>query len=104
LTVIGESLTRFPRRNLRFLQGKRRQAFARIPVSLATVQFSRSAKRQTPGTGSPGPGPASRRRGAGLSKLNSMRPPRVTRGLPCGLPGPVDISSGRTRAQRTRRS
>jgi hypothetical protein len=41
-------------------------------------------------------GPASRRRCAGLSKLNSMRPPGRPRALPCGLPGPVDVSSGRT--------
>src|SRR5581483_9555610 len=31
-----------------------------IPVSLATVQFSRSAKRRSPPRGSPGPSPASR--------------------------------------------
>ena len=42
-------------------------------MSLATVQFSRSAKRQTPRAEAPGPRPVSRRLGAGLSKLNSMR-------------------------------
>src|SRR5438309_3834302 len=51
----GESLTRFPAEKLsgnrreaitQFLQGNRRQAITLIPVTLATVQFSRSAKRR----------------------------------------------------------
>jgi hypothetical protein len=43
-----------------------------IPVSLATVQFSRSAKRLC-AVATQGPKPSERRRHAGLSKLNSMR-------------------------------
>src|SRR5581483_8288932 len=53
-----------------------------IPVSLATVQFSRSAKRRSSPRRSPGPCPASRRRRAGLSKLNSMQPPHRERNCP----------------------
>ena len=63
-----------------------------IPVSLATVQFSRSAKRQNTPRGGPGHGPASRRQHAGLSKLNSIRgglPARSARSS--DLPGPVDV-------------
>ena len=72
-----------------------------IPVSLATVQFSRSAKRRSSPRGSPGPSPASRRQRAGLSKLNSMRAASAAaRRRPCDLPDPVDIPSGR-RARRT---
>jgi hypothetical protein len=43
--------------------------------------------------------PTSRRRRAGLSKLNSMRAASAERGAPqpCGLPDPVDMSSGRSR-------
>ena len=74
LTVIAESRrARFRRRNRRFLQGKRCQALALIPNTLATVQFSRSVKRRNSPHDGPGPSPANRRRRAGLSKLNSMR-------------------------------
>jgi hypothetical protein len=45
-----------------------------IPVSLATVQFSRSAKRHTPAR-KPGTQPRAAGVCAGLSKLNSMQPP-----------------------------
>ncbi len=39
---------------------------------------------------------------AGLSKLNSMRPPRPGAMAPaCDLPGPVDISSGRTHLEES---
>ena len=44
---------------------------------------------------------ASRRRRAGLSKLNSMRPPRQSFRTPCGPPSPVDIPSGRPQLVRT---
>jgi hypothetical protein len=53
--------------------------------------------------GGPGPGPASRRPRAGLSKLNSMRPfGSGASARPCGLPGPVDMSSGRSRSGERR--
>jgi hypothetical protein len=77
-----------------------------IPVSLATVQFSRSAKRRSGRRGSPGPRPAGDRPHAGLSKLNSMRAASGhTRAQPCGLPDPVDVlvadrSRGERRAAR----
>ena len=74
-------------------------------MSLATVQFSRSAKRHTQRAEALGPRPLSRRRGAGLSKLNSMRAAFVRRETSaCNLPGPVDISSGRTHSRRAPRS
>jgi hypothetical protein len=44
-----------------------------IPVSLATVQFSRSVKRLSAGRRPGARWPSERRRHAGLSKLNSMR-------------------------------
>jgi hypothetical protein len=76
-----------------------------IPVSLATVQFSRSAKRRNSRRGSPGLSPSSRRQRAGLSKLNSMRAASARRDvLPCDLPDPVDMSSGRSRSRRAPRS
>ena len=63
-------------------------------MSLATVQFSRSAKRRAP-RDARRPRSAERRRHAGLSKLNSMRR-RARRGAEAGtahggLPGSVDM-------------
>ena len=76
LTVIVVSrLREAQRRNHRFLQAKALRAFAQIPNTLATVQFSRSAKRRTAPVADQGPKSSERsRRHAGLSKLNSMRP------------------------------
>jgi hypothetical protein len=50
----------------------------------------------------PGSGPVSRRRRAGLSKLNSMRAASTrNESSPCGLPGPVDIPrADRARGER----
>jgi hypothetical protein len=49
--------------------------------------------------------PLSRRRHAGLSKLNSMRAVSARPwGRPYGLPGPVDMSSGRSRSIDGRRN
>jgi hypothetical protein len=84
LTVIGESLTRFP-------WEKPYKLLPVIPVSLATVQFSRSGKRRNSRAGARDLVLELRRR-AGLSKLNSMRaashgPKPET----CSLPGPVDM-------------
>ena len=76
-----------------------------IPVSLATVQFSRSAKRRGASARRPGAiGPLTRRRRAGLSKLNSMLAASPTPEVrQCGLPGSVDMSSDRMRSElRTR--
>jgi hypothetical protein len=76
LTVIVVSrLREAQRRNHRFLQAKALRAFAQIPNTLATVQFSRSAKRRAVPVADQGPRSSERRRRhAGLSKLNSMRP------------------------------
>ena len=74
LTVIAESRrARFRRKNRRFFQSKRHKALALIPVTLATVQFSRSEKRRARLPVPDGPRSSERRRRAGLSKLNSMR-------------------------------
>jgi hypothetical protein len=74
-----------------------------IPVSLATVQFSRSAKRRSAMYAGPGPRSSSHRHRAGLSKLNSMRIASPVRwAQPCDLPDPVDMSSGRSRSGERR--
>jgi hypothetical protein len=70
-----------------------------IPVSLATVQFSRSAKRHSAPPGGSGPGPASCRRRAGLSKLNSMR---VTTARHCATRVTCQIRSTYLVADRAR--
>jgi hypothetical protein len=63
-----------------------------IPVSLATVQFSRSAKRRR-ATAAWASAPDADDN-AGLSKLNSMRAASGTvqkTPKPCDLPSPVDV-------------
>src|SRR5437868_1525296 len=47
--------TKHRRRNQGFLQGKSHGWLLPLPVSLATVQFSRSVKRRNPPPGGPGP-------------------------------------------------
>ena len=71
-----------------------------IPVSLATVQFSRSGKRRNP-RASLRTHVRERRRRAGLSKLNSMRG-ASQRGEPTARdqPDPVDIARAITRGDR----
>ena len=77
-----------------------------IPVSLATVQFSRSGRgatrRRASGLTSTSLGTyiPERRRRAGLSKLNSMRAASAGRTRACGLPGPVDIARAIARGDR----
>ena len=73
-----------------------------IPVTLATVQFSRSAKRRSAraeARDSVHKPPA----GAGLSKLNSMRVARRLEGSSCDGPDSVDMSSGRSPLRRAPR-
>jgi len=72
-----------------------------IPVSLATVQFSRSEKRRARAAKAREPRSTSAGGEAGLSKLNSMRAPSPGHEAQArSLPGPVDIA----RADRSRRS
>ena len=101
LTVIAVICRcKLPTEKSKIFPGKRREALALIPVTLATVQFSRSEKRRARSQ-CPRTEVDVRRRRAGLSKLNSMR--TASRGREarmCGLPGPVDIA----RADRSRRS
>jgi hypothetical protein len=63
LTVIGETLTSFPseKSSISPRQNAARR-FALIPVSLATVQFSRSEKRRSPSARARDPGARERRR------------------------------------------
>ena len=63
-----------------------------IPVSLATVQFSRSEKRRAHTANARGPRSTSAGGEAGLSKLNSMRAASPGREAQTrSLPGPVDM-------------
>jgi hypothetical protein len=73
-----------------------------IPVSLATVQFSRSAKRRAPRRSAhrEGEPPAGRRSLKAQQHAGRLAETDVSS---CGLPGPVDISSGRTRPRRAPR-
>ena len=77
-----------------------------IPVSLATVQFSRSAKRRNSPPG--GPGPVHRAAGGEPVSQNSTAcgPPRRGRlPVPCDLPDSVDILvAGRAQRRAPRSS
>src|SRR5438105_11024723 len=69
-----------------------------IPVSLATVQFSRSAKRRSPPFRSPGPSPEPPAESRSLkTQQHASRLGSLMNAMPCDLPDPVDISSGRSR-------
>jgi hypothetical protein len=85
-----------------FLLGQSPEKRLPIPISLATVQFSRSAKRVRlhgrPGAEALWPAASLR----GLSKLNSMR--RIPPGGASVDPGSVDMSSDRCARQVGRRS
>ncbi len=115
LTVIVEFANRDSlRRNRRFLQGKEPSSVLPvIPVSLATVQFSRSAKRRNSPRGGPGPQssepPAASRSLKTQQHANRLRDcmesPIATRSRAMRIAsgdsaGPVDMSSGRSRSRR----
>jgi hypothetical protein len=74
-----------------------------IPVTLATVQFSRSAKRRSTTHAGMGLDPHATGIAPVSQNSTACEPPHLDAEVQsCGLPDPVDMSSGRSRSGERR--